>query len=568
MKNPQTQDPVYDLKSVKLPYLAGGMLRLFVRLVEGPLGSLLIPALFKSGGISWLRAQQFDEPPTMQPVNYTGPLAVEAQAVPAQEWPGPASLPGLGFRFSTVQDYARAYREGNITPEDVAHRVLEAIVTSNAAEPPLRAIIAMDREDVLKQAREATLRIQEGRALSVFDGVPVAVKDELDMLPFPTTVGTAFLGKSPCKEDATVVARMRAAGALLIGKANMHEIGIGVTGLNPHLGTPRNPYAPDHFSGGSSSGPGAAVAAGLCPVALGADGGGSIRIPASFCGIVGIKPTFGRVSEFGAAPLCWSVAHVGPLAATATDAALAYAVMAGPDPRDPNSMRQPAPTLAGWDQLDLSGLRLGVYWPWFRHATADMVSACEAMLQKFKSMGAELREVVIPDLEAARVAHTITILGEMAHALDRTYAEHHRQHGADVRINLALARALTAMDYIQAQRVRTRLLANFASAFEQVDVILTPATGLPAPLIPKNALPEGDSDLSTLVEIMRFATPANLTGLPAISFPVGYNDAKIPLGMQAIGRAWQEATLLRLALAAERVVDRKSPQVYFRILPE
>jgi Asp-tRNA(Asn)/Glu-tRNA(Gln) amidotransferase A subunit family amidase len=197
-----------------------------------------------------------------------------------------------------------------------------------------------------------------------------------------------------------------------------------------------------------------------------------------------------------------------------------------------------------------------------------MVSACEAMLQKFKSMGAELREVVIPDLEAARVAHTITILGEMAHALDRTYAEHHRQHGADVRINLALARALTAMDYIQAQRVRTRLLANFASAFEQVDVILTPATGLPAPLIPKNALPEGDSDLSTLVEIMRFATPANLTGLPAISFPVGYNDAKIPLGMQAIGRAWQEATLLRLALAAERVVDRRSPEVYYRILPE
>ena len=568
MKNPQTQDPVYDLKSVKLPYLAGRMLRLFVRLVEGPLGSLLIPALFKSGGISWLREQHFDDPPTMQPVNYSGPLAVEAQAVPAQEWPGPASLPGLGFRFSTVQDYAKAYREGKITPEDVAQRVLEAIVTSNAAEPPLRAIIAMDREDVLNQAREATLRIQEGRALSVFDGVPVAVKDELDMLPFPTTVGTAFLGKSPCKEDASVVARMRAAGALLIGKANMHEIGIGVTGLNPHLGTPRNPYAPDHFTGGSSSGPGAAVAAGLCPVALGADGGGSIRIPASFCGIVGIKPTFGRMSEHGAAPLCWSVAHVGPLAATATDAALAYAVMAGPDPRDPNSMHQPAPTLAGWDQLDLSGLSLGVYWPWFRHATADMVSGCEAMLHKFESMGAELREVVIPDLEAARVAHSITIAGEMAQALDHTYAEHHHQHGADVRINLALARAFTTMDYVQAQRVRTRLIANFARAFEQVDVILTPATGLTAPLIPKKALPEGESDLSTLIEIMRFATPANLTGLPTISFPVGYNDAKIPLGMQAIGRAWQEATLLRLALAAERVVDRKSPEVYYRILPE
>ena len=568
MKPTSTQDPVYDLKSVKLPYMAGGMLRLFVKLVEGPLRSLLIPSLFKSGGLSWLRGQQFDEPPTMQPVHYTGALAVEAQAVPPQEWPGHASLPGLGFHFSTVQDYANAYQEGKITPEDVAHRVLEAILTSNAAEPPLRAIIAIDREDVLKQARKATLRIQEGRALSIFDGVPVAVKDELDMFPYPTTVGTAFLGKSPCKEDSTVVARMRAAGALLIGKANMHEIGIGVTGLNPHLGTPRNPYAPDHFTGGSSSGPAAAVTAGLCPAAIGADGGGSIRIPASFCGIVGIKPTFGRISELGAAPLCWSVAHIGPLAATATDAALAYAVMAGPDPRDPNSLHQPAPTLTGWDQLDLSDLRLGVYWPWFRHATADMVSACEAMLHKFESMGAELREVVIPDLEAARVAHTITILGEMAQALDRTYAEHHRQHGADVRVNLALARALTAMEYMQAQRVRTRLLANFARVLEQVDVILTPATGLPAPLIPKVALPEGESNLSTMVEIMRFATPANLTGLPAISFPVGYNSALLPLGMQAIGHAWQEPTLLRLALAAEQVVDRKPPEVYFRILPE
>jgi Asp-tRNA(Asn)/Glu-tRNA(Gln) amidotransferase A subunit family amidase len=477
-------------------------------------------------------------------------------------------MPGLGFRFSTVQDYAKAYREGKITPEDVAHRVLEAIATSNATDPPLRAIIAMDREDVLRQAREATTRIKEGQALSVFDGVPVAVKDEVDMLPYPTTVGTAFLGKSPCKEDSTVVARMRAAGALLIGKANMHEIGIGVTGLNPHHGTPRNPYAPDHFTGGSSSGPGAAVAAGLCPAAIAADGGGSIRIPASFCGIVGIKPTFGRISEHGAAPLCWSVAHLGPLAATATDAALAYAVMAGPDPKDPNSLRQPAPTLADWDKLDLSGLKLGVYWPWFRHATADMVAACEAMLLKFESMGANLREVVIPDLEAGRVAHTLTIAGEMAQALDRTYAEHHREHGADVRINLALARAFTTMDYVQAQRVRTRLIANFAHALEQVDVILTPATALPAPLIPKAALPEGESDLSTLVEIMRFATPANLAGLPAISFPVGYNEAGLPLGMQAMGRAWQEATLLRLALAAERVVDRKSPQIHYRILPE
>jgi Asp-tRNA(Asn)/Glu-tRNA(Gln) amidotransferase A subunit family amidase len=183
-------------------------------------------------------------------------------------------------------------------------------------------------------------------------------------------------------------------------------------------------------------------------------------------------------------------------------------------------------------------------------------------------MGAQLLEVVIPDLEAGRIAHLITIAGEMALSLDRYYAEHHREYGADVRINLALARLFTTMDYVQSQQVRTRLIANFARALEQVDVILTPATALPAPLIPEAALQEGESDLSTLVEILRFSTPANLTGLPAISFPVGYNQANLPLGMQAIGRLWQEPTLLRLALAAERVVDRKSPQVFYRILPD
>ncbi len=566
MTNPVAQKVEYDLKSFKLPYLAGPLLRLFVALLESPLRGLLIPSLLRNAGITRLREQQIDEPPTLHPISFRGTLASKAGSVPKDELPGPPARPGLGFRFATAHDYARAYREGKTTPDEVARKVLEAIEASNAADPPLRAIIAVDREDVLKQARAATKRIENGQALSVFDGVPAVVKDEVDMVPYPTTVGTAFLGKSPAKEDATVVARMRAAGALLIGKANMHEIGVGVTGLNPHHGTARNPYNPDHYTGGSSSGPGAAVASGLCPVAIGADGGGSIRIPSSFCGLVGLKPTFGRVSEFGTAPLCWSVAHLGPLAATATDAALAFGVMAGPDPKDPISLHQPAPALGGWDNLDLSDLTLGVYWPWFRHASADMVSACESLLEELENGGAKVHEIVIPDLENGRVAHLITIAGEMTQALGRTYADHRREHGLDVRINLALAREFTARDYIQAQRVRTQMMANFNRALEQVDAIITPTTGMPAPAIPKAALPHGESDLTTLTEIMRFATPANLTGLPAISFPAGYNDTGLPIGMQAMGRAWQEPTLLRLALAAEQAVERQAPRVYYEML--
>lgn len=566
MNDPEGLEVAYDLKSVRLPRMSGLLLRLFVAWLESPLGSLLIPSLFKSAGISWLRGQEIGEPPTLHPLHATSQVVAGGERVPETEWPGPADPVEQGFRFASVHDYARAYRKGITNPEKVACKVLEAIEESNRANPPLRAIIAVEAEDVLQQARAATDRIKSGQSRGVFDGVPVAVKDEVDMVPYPTTVGTCFLGRAPATKDSTVVARMRAAGALLIGKANMHEIGIGVTGLNPHHGAARNPYAPHRYTGGSSSGPAAAVAAGLCPVAIGADGGGSIRIPSAFCGLVGLKSTFGRVSEFGAAPLAWSVAHLGALTATATDAALAYAILAGPDPKDHISLHQPPPRLAGWDNLDLSGLTLGVYWPWFRHAETDVVSACEAMLVKLEEMGAEVREVALPGLEAGRIAHTITIAGEMTQALAHTYDEHRNDYGLDVRLNLALARRFTARDYIQAQRVRTKLTASFQGALETVNVILTPSTAVVAPTIPPEALPDGNSDLSLLMEIMRFTPPANLTGLPAISFPAGYSDENVPIGLQAIGRPWQEPLLLRLALAAEQVIPRQAPQVYYTML--
>ena len=557
---------VYDLKSVKLPYLAGGLLRFFVSLVEGPLGGLLIPSLFESAGINWLRKQVIDEAPTTQPLHYTDSLADKDSAVPEKEWPRASAIYSQGFQFATVFDYAKAYRDGKTTPEEVAIKLLEAIEASNSATPPLRAVIAVDRNDVMKQAREATERIKAGRPLSIFDGVPVAVKDEVDMLPYPTTVGTSFLGKTPVTEDATIVARMRSAGALLIGKTNMHEIGINVTGLNPHHGTTRNPYNTAHFTGGSSSGSATAVAAGLVPVAISADGGGSIRIPAAFCGVFGLKSTFGRVSEHGAAPLCWSVAHLGPIAGTATDTALAYAVMAGPDLHDPNTLHQPLPSLENWDQLNLNGMKLGVYKQWFQHADSEVVAACETMLKRFADMGAEIVEITIPDLELNRIAHSVTILAEMAQAMSYTYDAHHKEHGLDVRLNLALARKTSSQDYLLAQRARTRIINNFKRVLEQVDLIITPSTAIPAPAIPKDALPDGNSDLSTTIEIMRFATAGNMTGLPAITFPVGYTKSGLPIGMQAMGRAWEEHQLLRLAVNAEKVVERKEPKVHYRFL--
>lgn len=553
----------YNLKPVKLPRLAGAPLKLFVSLLEFPLTRpLLLPSLLESGGIAAFRQRDFPEAPTFTPSWQDSSLE---QSAPLDDvsLPLPGSAAG-GFRFASIADYHAAYRRGETNPLEVAHWAVESIFASNAHEPPLRAVIDCNAEDVLAQAGHSAARWQAGSPLSPLDGVPVAVKDEFDQAGYPTRVGTRVLGAAPAAADAFAVARLRAAGALLIGKANMHEIGIGVTGHNPHHGAARNPYDLEHYTGGSSSGPAAAVAAGLCPAALGADGGGSIRIPAGFCGLVGLKPTYGRVSERGAAPLCWSVAHIGPLAASAADAACLYGVIAGSDPLDPNTFHQPPVSLAGFENFDLRGLRIGIYPAWFRHAQAEIVARCEALLSALVEMGAVVVEISIPDLEAVRVGHVITIVSEMYAALAGAFARNRRAFGLDVRTNFALGRAFSASDYVLAQRARTRAIRGFSAALEQVDVIATPTTAVTAPLIQPGALPDGDSDLTTLTEIMRFAVAANFTGLPAISIPAGYDSSGLPVGMQLIGRAWSEALLLRLANAAGQAVALRPPRLHYQ----
>ncbi len=487
-------DETYDLVSVKLPRFAGFALRLFVGLLESPLTRwLLIGPLLKQGGITRLRELTIPEPPTYLPVHPSTGLQGRQPATLADLAERPAPKPSAGsFSFASIADYAAAYGQKTTTPLEVAERVIAAIAASNTATPALRAIIASDAGDIRQQAQVSARLIQAGQARSLLEGVPVAVKDEMDALPYPTRVGTSFLGPAPAVEDATMVARLREAGALIIGKANMHEIGIGVTGQNPHNGTPRNPYAPGHYTGGSSSGPAAAVASGLCPAALGADGGGSIRIPSSFCGLVGLKPTCGRGSLFGGAPLTWSNDVYGPLAGSVADAASLYAAMAGPDPRDPLTLAQPALTLDGFDKTDLQGLTLGVYWPWFEHAAPEVVAACKHMLAGLQERGAQVREVTIPELDAARIGHLVSITSEMLAGLSPYTKAHWKDFSLEVRTNLDLALAFTSRDYLQALRIRTRTMANFERVLSEVDAIVTPSTACTAPPIPADALPAGE----------------------------------------------------------------------------
>jgi Asp-tRNA(Asn)/Glu-tRNA(Gln) amidotransferase A subunit family amidase len=550
----------YTPRDLRAPRLAGLALRTFAALVDTPgLGNVLRGQLLTQVGIHRLRAADVRDLSPARP-HWLGALpAGELRAGPdAPAVPDPGAPTTAGFASPAIADYRAAYRDGRTDPVAVARAVLAARARLDAVTPPLRAFIAMDEADLLAQAEASAARLRAGAPLSFLDGVPIAVKDELDQAGYPTTVGTAFLGRTAALADATVVARLRAAGALLVGKTNMHELGIGVTGINPNHGAARNPHDPTRVTGGSSSGSAAAAAAGFCPVAIGADGGGSIRIPAALCGMVGLKPTFGRVSEHGAAPLCWNVAHVGPMGAHAVDVAAVYGLVAGPDPADPGSLAQPAVRLPG-TRLDgprLDGLRVGVMSPWFDAAEPAVVEAARALLGR---LGVTLVEIDLPDPDLARLAQLVIIVGEMS-ASQLCYPG--AAYGPDTGLNFSLARGLTSADYVQALRLRAGLADGWRAAFDRVDLIATPSTACTAAPIRADALASGESDIGLLDRIMRFAPAANLFGFPAITIPAGYDADHLPIGLQLMGRPWAEDVLLGLAIRAAPLVERRKPAVW------
>jgi Asp-tRNA(Asn)/Glu-tRNA(Gln) amidotransferase A subunit family amidase len=566
---------MYKKSHVKLPRLAGTPLRVLGSALDIPgLGDAIRASMLGSVGIAELRRTPV-EAPAWTPTRLVGReaghdggrasgAAGSSREVDLDAVAGLAATPAPGGPASCAA-YARAYRERRAGPLEIAEAVLRASSEAEALSPPLRALIFQDPDDVRAQARASQQRLDKRQPLSVLDGVPVVIKDEVDVRGYATNAGTRFLGQDKAREDAHAVKRLRAAGALIVGKTNMHELGIGVTGSNPHHGTARNPHDLSRATGGSSSGTGAAVAAGLAPLGLGADGGGSIRTPSSMCGVVGLKPTFGRVSEQGAAAICWSVAHIGPMGATARDCALGYAVMAGRDPGDPQTHQQPPVTLPVLDG-NVEGVRLGVFRPWFEDADADVVEACWEGMKALERRGAVIVDIEIPDLERLRVVHVLSIGIEMAASQLAHWDAHKDDYALDTKINLSLARSLPASDYVHAQRHRTVLCDHFDRALEKVDAICTPTVGCTAPPVLDDALATGESDLGLLLKIMRFAPAANVTGLPAISMPSGQGQGGLPVGLMAMGRAWEEGLLLRLAAALELEVPPRLPQHHWRIL--
>jgi len=550
----------YEPKVVSAPRLAGAGLRAFARLIEQPMsGRVVRDALLRQLGLDAFRAADVRGASTD-----TGPLPADARA-----WPHDATVDALAAVIhapgSTAGDAPcslvaqhRALAAGQVDPVGLAKAFLAERDRSDQDRPPMRFFISQDGPDLMEQARASRERWRAGETLGPLDGTLVSVKDELDQVPYPTTAGTR-VHDAPATHDATAVARLRAGGALLVGKVNMHELGSGLTGINPHYGTPRNPYDTERICGGSSSGSGAIVSAGLTPLSLACDAGGSIRMPAAFTGVVGLKPTRGRVSQHGAADLVWSTAHTGPIGATAADAALGYLHIAGPDPLDPHTLSQPPVHLDGWTLDHARGITLGVFRDWFEDADPDVVEANKAQLRHFEALGAEVREIVLPDLELLSLAHLVLIGVEAAASQLHPYEADHRRYSHESRLSMALARGLRATDYVHARRVRARLIGQWLHATAGLDAIVTPATGCVAPPIQPDAIDLGDADMALSQRIMRFMPPANLLGFPAITFPVGYDEHGMPMAMQVMGRPWMEHVLLRLARLAGAHVKRRAP---------
>ncbi|MFN5058740.1 MAG: amidase [Chloroflexota bacterium] len=544
---------MYDLTSVKLPRLAGMPLRIMRWLLEQPTTrSLLAPELLRSAGVVAYRQHTETNEPMAEPIlhEWSASPALDATAhdTPATPMQRTESADSALWQSST--QLHQAYLAGTTTPRAVVDKII-----SQRKHPifmHLNAYIAFDDETLLLEADMATQRYAEGNPIGPFDGIPVSIKDEFGVANYRTGGGTTFLGGSGTRHDATAVARLRAAGALVIGKGQMHEIGLGVVGTNLAYGPARNPYNPAHTAGGSSGGGAAAVASCQAIMALGADGGGSIRVPAAYCGLIGLKPTYGRISSHGGAGVVKSMSHPGPIAAYPIDVNATYLLMAGRDDNDARTHHQPSPISANLDVTHLRGKTIGYMPAWFEHADREIVAACRSMLHYFQSAGAELRELSLPNLEAARVAHTIIITREMLDALVNDLRIHNYKLTNETRLSLALAREFNDTDVRKAQQTRTTLINHLKNLYTKVDFIATPTTGLPAPMIAPTTLPHGLSDLSSTFEIMRFAFVANLSGLPAISIPAGYTKSGLPIGFQLMARPWQEHELIEAAQVAEQ----------------
>lgn len=454
--------------------------------------------------------------------------------------------------YAGIGELGQRFRRRELSPVEHVTDLLRRI---ERLDPALHAFVTLTAERALADARAAETALGRGDPRPLL-GIPVAYKDLYATRGIRTTAGSALLADWVPPEDSTCVGRLQAAGAVMLGKLITHEFAFGIQFPGHRFPPARNPWNPEHIPGGSSSGSGAALAAGLTVGSLGSDTGGSIRGPAAFCGIVGLKPTYGRVSRAGVVTLSWTLDHTGPMARTVEDCAHLLQALAGHDPADPASSREPVGDyLAGLGQ-GLRGLRVGVPRAYFFEGVGAEVSAAfEGALATLRALGAEVREVEIPGIEAAPAFMAI-MLSEAYAYHERDLRERPELYGEVLREKLLAGALVTGWEYVQAQRLRARLRAGMARALETVDLLVTPTTPGAAPpfsvvLDPNFPFPKSNM------------APFNMTGLPALALPCGFSSTGLPLSLQIAGRPFEEATVLRAGHAYEQATDwhRRRPPV-------
>ena len=419
------------------------------------------------------------------------------------------------------------------------------LLASQKISPPELAAAVVSRIDRLNPEMRAFITVippeNSAQHAPPLHGVPISVKDLYDLKGVPTTAGSKVFAYRTPKEDATAVKNLKDAGALIVGKTNLHEFAFGVTTINPHYGVARNPWDPARISGGSSGGSASAVSLGMGLGSLGTDTGGSIRIPAALCGIVGLKPTYGRVSLRGVVPLSWSLDHAGPMTRTVRDAAILIEIITGHS------------GYTGALTGNISGVRVGIPNNYFYERLALPVEkAIDQAIRSLGKLGAKIIRIDVPGIAIHR-AIWLQIASPEAYSYHERYLHKHAPlYGADVRGRLEAGRALLSIDYVRAQRARTRAKEECRRLFEQVDVIVTPTTPIAAPRIEDVNKPWGTGPETAAAALTRFTRFFNVVGLPAISIPCGFTTEDLPMGMQIAGKPFDEFTVLRVAHAYEQ----------------
>ena len=446
--------------------------------------------------------------------------------------PGPAAL--------SIAEARREIDAGRLSPVELTEAVLAAVESENEE---LRAYLHVDREAALATARHAERALREGLA-GPLAGIPICVKDVIDVAGMPTTAGAAGWSRSTT-DDAPAVARLRETGAVIVGKGNTNEFAFGIDGRNPHRGDCRNPLDRTRISGGSSAGPACSTAAGLALAGVGTDTSGSLRVPASLCGLVSLRPTHGLVPTAGVVPLAWSYDVVGPITRTVEDAALVFGVLAGADGALP--------------EAPLRGRRVGIVTAFLeRGCPGWLAEAVRAAAATLEADGAEIQEVELPLQEHVVAIHQAIQFAEAASAHSGWVGEQRERYEPGVRDRLEAGALLTAADYLNAQRARALLMEETARVTEGLDALLAPATPVVAPPLDAETVEVAGEQVPQRVALLSFTVPLNQLGTPVVVVPLGEHEG-LPFGMQIMGRVGRDRELLGLAASYRRAAGQPEP---------